>query len=178
MQLRAVQHPWGVFAWIIQIMTVRSAHLSPVSRHLDSSVFCRYFPHTFEWHLLNRSCCYLHWDNTVREVTMPWDLPVNFRNIKGPETHLWFSSHDRKQSCGEEGGWDSIRPKKKKRSEVCFDLHEKEMKTYYCPSDFIFEWCFLLIHLYMITFKISEVKNWTHTLAAVMFIGVTVWYDV
>ena len=64
----------------------------------------------------NRSCrYYLHRDNTVREVTMPWDSPVNFRNIRSwhlslalqswQNANLWDRRHlrfneDRKRITG------------------------------------------------------------------------------
>ncbi len=106
----------------------------------------------------NRSCCYLHRDNNVREVTMPWDSPVNFRNIKGPDTRLWLSSRNRTQSCGKGGGWDSMRIER--RSQVLFDLHiKKEMKTNYHLQAFIFEWMSPLNSLHLITFTQLKTLN-------------------
>lgn len=67
-------------------------HLSPIRDHLLAQVSSavrrrRYFLHTFDWHLLTDPTV-ICTEITLREVTIPWDPPVNLRHIKGPDIHL------------------------------------------------------------------------------------------
>lgn len=107
---------------------------------------------------------------------MPWDSPVNFRNIKGPDIRRWLSSRVRRKSCEEGGGWDSMRIEK--HLQVLFDLHrKKEIKTNYLLQDFIFEWMSPLNDFHINTFKKLKMFELLHfRVCDVLGIWCDVWW--
>lgn len=88
----------------MEMETDRNSHLSHIRDHLLAQVspaVCQpsadTSPHTPFWMTpANRSCCYLRWDNTVREVTMPLTrLSTSETSKLLTHPHLCLSSHDR-----------------------------------------------------------------------------------